>query len=228
MVPPSDTSSEGTDTRTGCAADTRVEPDEWQSSRAARTAGDDCLFVIKKSLPELLKSKLFPDGDSGVAGETVEKDNTRRSPGDFFWTPQAVPKGFGDRLQRATNKKPGVFRHPGSRWCCFAESWRYALILSHWEPGFRGSRPKPLRCSSPNRTQMDRPMAGAEARAADIQLCVVFWVIEIGSCLKSGRGGLRFLFLECQEFCAAVNTFRKIFLCSVSSASRERLKTQHG
>ncbi|MDX2218064.1 MAG: hypothetical protein SF172_03495 [Burkholderiales bacterium] len=113
MAPPPDESGEGTDTHIGCAADARVEPDEWQSSRAARTAGDDCLFVIKKSLPELLKSRLFPDGHSGVAGETVEKDN----------------------------KKPGVFRHPGSWWCCFAESWRYALTLSHSEPGFCGSRP---------------------------------------------------------------------------------------
>jgi hypothetical protein len=79
------------------------------------------------------------------------------------------------------NKKPGVFRLPGSWWCCFAESWRYALTLSHWEPGFRGSRTLPLRCSSPNRTQMDKPKAGASARAADVQSCVELKVIEIGS-----------------------------------------------
>lgn len=45
MAPPPDTPGEGTNTAISCAADTRVEPDEWQSSRAARTAGDDCLFV---------------------------------------------------------------------------------------------------------------------------------------------------------------------------------------
>jgi len=45
MAPPPDNPGEGTDTCTGCAASANVEPDEWQSSRAARTAGDDCLFV---------------------------------------------------------------------------------------------------------------------------------------------------------------------------------------
>ena len=116
MAPPPGIPGEGTDTRTGCAAGSRVETNERQSSKAARTAGDDCISSLNRS--ELLKSGPRSRWRRRCFSNAVLRKFTCGS-----LSAALLRVGCREKPEKE-NKKPGVFRHPGSRWCCLVESGR--------------------------------------------------------------------------------------------------------